>query len=254
MYGRVAPQRQRISRRDTPANAAQSANVAQTGQIDAHLAEYEALRNEIEWLIRDASQYQTYALGLIAILPPAFALLVDTRQSWLLVPSLLLASAAFALFGYLFFRNHQEVYVIAGYLARVVRPQVRALTGSTTLWGWEEYKASTYAALRGSSRLGGLAGLPFVVMLRLLVFLLPAGAGPAAAVVILTRGGLAESAATYTWVGLALLGVIALVELLVLVVLSGWCWIKRDLERTLGPDDQADAATQLEAGPPGGTQ
>jgi hypothetical protein len=85
------------------------AHAAGLGQVEAHLAEYEALRSEIEWLIRDASQYQTYALGLIAVLPPAFALLVNTRQSWLLVPAVLIASAAFCLFGYLFFRNHQEV-------------------------------------------------------------------------------------------------------------------------------------------------
>lgn len=212
------------------------ANAITLGQVDAHLAEYEALRHEIEWLVRDASQYQTYALGLIAVLPAAFALLVDTRQSWLLAPAILIASAAFSLFGYLFFRNHQEVYVIAGYLARVVRPQVRTLTASATLWGWEEYKADTYARLRSSSTLGGLASLPFVVMLRLLVFLLPASAGPVVTLIVLSRNGWAASTATYTGFGAIMLILIAVLEFVVLVLLTGWCWSKRDLARTLGLD------------------
>ncbi len=208
-------------------------DAARSSRVDAHLAEYEALRHEIEWLIRDASQYQTYALGLIAVLPAAFALLVDTRQAWLVAPAILVASAAFCLFGYLFFRNHQEVYVIAGYLAREVRPQVWALVGSENLWGWEEYKAKTYRILRRSSRLGGLASLTFVVMLRLLVFLLPAAVGVVTVLVMLIRGAF-SMATTYTWVGVGLLGWVALVELIILVALTRWCWAKRDLERTLG--------------------
>jgi hypothetical protein len=209
-----------------------AADAAMPSRVDAHLAEYEALRNEIEWLIRDASQYQTYALGLIAVLPAAFALLVDTRQAWLVAPAILVASAAFCLFGYLFFRNHQEVYVIAGYLAREVRPRVRALVGSDNLWGWEEYKAKAYGVLRQSSRLGGLASLTFVVMLRLLVFLLPAGVGVVTVLVMLARSA-SSMAATYTWVGVGVLGAVGLIELLILVALTRWCWLKRDLERTL---------------------
>jgi hypothetical protein len=40
-------------------------------------------------------------------------------------------------------------------------------------------------------------------------------------------------AATYTWVGGGVLGAVGLIELLILVALTRWCWLKRDLERTL---------------------
>ncbi|MGE5156068.1 MAG: hypothetical protein ACM3JP_01055 [Betaproteobacteria bacterium] len=204
--------------------------------MDACLAEYSALRNEIEWLIKDASQYQTYALGLVAVLPAAFALLVDTRQSWLLAPAILATCAAFIMFGYLFFRNHQEVYVVAAYLSTVVRPLVRQLSGSGQLWSWEEYKASTYARLRRASRVGVLASPRFVVMLRLLVFIMPAVAGLTAVSVMLARSGVPAAVRTYSWPGLVALSVFAAVDFVGLLLVIGWFWSKRDLETTLGLD------------------
>jgi hypothetical protein len=60
--------------------------------------------------------------------------------------------------------------------------------------------------------------------------------GPTAAAVILLRNGLAGSAATYTWFGVAVLAAVTLFEFAVLVVLSGWSWSKRDLARTLAAE------------------
>jgi hypothetical protein len=215
----------------------QSATVSTPGQhepaqglVDAVLAEYAALRSEIEWLVKDAGQYQTYALGLIAILPPAFALLLGTKRDWLIIPAIMIANSTFCLFGYLFFRSHQEVYVVAAYLKNVLRPKIRKLTGSASVWDWEEYKTKANLDIRHSSKLGLLGSPRFVWLVRLLVFLLPATVGVTAMAVIFFR-----QAAAHRYSGLALTGIALGVAINtgMLVVLVLWFWVKGDLTKVL---------------------
>jgi hypothetical protein len=201
-----------------------------SSSIDVILAEYTAMRNEIDWLIKDAGQYQTYALGLVAVLPPAFALLLDTKQALLVIPAIIVANSAFCLFGYLFFRCHQEVYVVAAYLRQVLRPHVRQLTGSSSMWGWEEYKANAHLAIQRSSRLGILGNPRFVVMLRLQVFLLPAAVGVVSISVMLFRSGMVDE---YSLPALVGIGLGSLINVGMVVVLALWFWIKGDLARLL---------------------
>ncbi len=203
---------------------------ASTGLVDAILAEYAALRNEIEWLIKDAGQYQTFALGLVAILPAAFTLLLATKLAWLTIPAIIIANNAFCLFGYLFFRSHQEVYIVAAYLKQHVRPQIRQLTGSDLVWDWEEYKTKINLEIRHSTRLGILASPRFVWFLRLLIFLLPAAVGVVAVGVIVFRAGLIYK---YSWPALVGIGLGAIYNVGVVAVLCLWFWSKGDLAKVL---------------------
>jgi hypothetical protein len=231
------PPRLRPSRRHTTAassSASQRVPTSEPGLVDAILAEYTALRNEIELLIKDAEQYQTFALGLIAVLPPAFALLLSTKHAWLAIPAIILANSAFCLFGYLFFRCHQEVYIVAAYLKNVVRPKIRELTGSPSVWEWEEYKAKTNLEIQHSSRLGLLGSPRFVWLLRLLVFLLPASIGIAAIGIIVFRVKLVHE---YPMSGLIGISLGALVNIGMVVVLSVWFWSKGNLAKVL--EDEA---------------
>jgi hypothetical protein len=198
------------------------------GLVDAILAEYAALRSEIEWLIKDAGQYQTYALGLIAVLPPAFALLLGAKRDWLTIPAIIIANSTFCLFGYLFFRSHQEVYVVASYLKNVVRPKIRQLTGSESVWDWEEYKARANLDIRHSSRLGLLGSPRFVWLVRLLVFVLPAAVGVVAVAVILFH-----QASRYSWFALTGIAIGLAINVGMLVVLALWFWVKGDLAKVL---------------------
>src|SRR5260370_32197606 len=149
MRGFVTMRRMRLHQRAGHGRPSTSPETVGQGAIDAILAEYAALRAEIEWLIKDAGQYQTYALGLVAVLPPAFALLLGTSRAWLTIPAIIIANSAFCLFGYLFFRSHQEVYIVAAYLKHRVRPKIRKLTGADSVWAWEEYKAKSNLDIQG---------------------------------------------------------------------------------------------------------
>jgi hypothetical protein len=200
------------------------------GLVDAILAEYAALRNEIDWLIKDAGQYQTYALGLIAVLPPAFALLLGTHRAWLAIPAIIIANSTFCLFGYLFFRSHQEVHVVAAYLKQVVRPRIRQLTGSDSVWDWEEYKAKANLDIQRSTWLGLLGNPRFVWLLRLHIFLLPAAVGIVAVSVILFRAWIVHR---YSWFALSAIGLGAVVNAGMVAVLTLWFWSKGDLAKML---------------------
>ena len=216
--------------RSTAAAPAVGQEESARGLVDAILAEYAALRSEIEWLIKDAGQYQTYALGLIAILPPAFALLLGTKHDWLTIPAIVIANSTFCLFGYLFFRCHQEVYVVAAYLKNVVRPKIRQLTGSDSVWDWEEYKAKADLDIRHSSTLGLLGSPRFVWLVRLLVFLLPATVGVVAVAVILFHQATSYK---YSWLALTGIAIGMAINVGMLVVLVLWFWVKGDLTKVL---------------------
>jgi hypothetical protein len=150
---------------------AQEAEHPTQALIEAHVAEYLALRSEIEWLIKDGSQYQGFAIALLAAALPVLQFL-EPRYHDAFLASLLVIPFLFCLLGFLYFRQHEEVYVIAAYLARSLRPRVRALTGDESLWAWEEFKAAQ-ATHAGRSGLRWVTGGGPVLVLRALLFLLP---------------------------------------------------------------------------------
>jgi len=149
------------------------------------VAEYLALRSEIEWLIKDGSQYQSFAIALLAAALPVLQFLSERNQLVFLV-ALLLIPFLFCLLGFLYFRQHEEVYVIAAYLKESLRPRVRALTGDDKLWAWEEFKHD-HATSIGRLMTWISRGHTFFI-LRALLFALPSILAVSVASVLMSRG------------------------------------------------------------------
>jgi hypothetical protein len=70
-------------------------------------------------------------------------------------------SAVLCWLGVLYYWEHVEIHVVAGYLQRVVREKVRMATHMDTWWEWEEYKGAQWKRL-GTPNLFRVA---FVVLL-----------------------------------------------------------------------------------------
>jgi hypothetical protein len=94
--------------------------------LAAWLAEYQALRAEIEWLINDGTRYQNFAITLLGIIGATIGWLLK-EASALLLPTLLAVPFIFCLLGFLYSRQHEEVYIVAAYLKDYLRPRVRQL-------------------------------------------------------------------------------------------------------------------------------
>lgn len=167
-----------LRRRRSPAQSSQAL-------IEAHVAEYLALRSEIEWLIKDGSQYQGFAIALLAASLPLLQFLSQTSPALLLI-TLLPIPFLFCLLGFLYFRQHEEVHIIAAYLASSLRPKVRALTGDPELWSWEEFK-SVRSAPAGRI-MSWAAGGRTIFVLRALLFVVPSLLSVCVAGVLLSRG------------------------------------------------------------------
>lgn len=143
-----------------------------TERLEAYVAEYQALRAEIEWLIKGGEQYQNFA---IALLGASATLLpwVLTNDPNFFVPSLLTLPFLFSLLGFLYLRQHEEVFVVASYLKDYIRPRIRGLTNDPEMWAWEEYKAGKSLRAFGTGPLGWFSAAKIVFMLRSGLFLIP---------------------------------------------------------------------------------
>src|SRR3972149_7197310 len=155
-----------------PSPAETSEQLLVQDRLNAYLAEYKSLRSEIEWLIRDATQYQNFAIALIGAVITAIALVFDKAPT-IILPILLVVPFIFCLLGFLFFRQHEEVYVIAAYLREYLRPQVRLLTKDNNLWGWEEFKARRSIIIPKAVFFKTLSTSKMILALRMLLFIIP---------------------------------------------------------------------------------
>jgi hypothetical protein len=146
------------------------------GDVDdvlaAWLAEYQCLRAEIEWLINDGTRYQNFAITLVGIIGAAIGWLLKEAPI-ILIPTLLVVPFVFCLLGFLYSRQHQEVYIVAAYLKDYVRPRVRELVGDESLWGWEEFKSQEWRALSPYRRFKPFGLNDIVFLLRAMLFILP---------------------------------------------------------------------------------
>lgn len=196
--------------------------------LEAHLAEYQALRAEIEWLIEHGNQYQNFAIVLLSGLAALIAWVLDTSPG-LLVPSLLVAPFVFCLLGFLYFRQHEEIYVIAAYLQECVRPQVRSLAEDATIWSWEEFKYRRLRAIAKGRILGMLSGVRMVFFLRAGLFLLPGVVCLLAVVAYATLQGKGRIVETYGENLAALLAVWFIVDATVVLFLAAYLLIQGNL-------------------------
>lgn len=136
------------------------------------LAEYQALRAEIEWLINDGTRYQNFAITLLGIIGAMIGWLLK-EASALLLPTLLVVPFIFCLLGFLYLRQHEEVYIVAAYLKDYLRPRVRQLVGDEYVWGWEEFKNERWDAMFRRRRFKAFGINDTVFLLRAMLFIIP---------------------------------------------------------------------------------
>jgi len=141
-------------------------------KLEAYLAEYSALREEIKWLIQEANQYQNFAIALIGATVTLIPWVLDKALA-LLIPVLLILPFLFSLLGFLYLREHEEVYVVGAYLREYLRSQVRNLVKDSHTWGWEEFKDKRSREVFSGDVLRFLSTTKIIVILRSSLFLLP---------------------------------------------------------------------------------
>lgn len=114
--------------------------------FDALVAEFQYLRTEIQWLIANGMRYQQFAILIAAAGLSASTFTMSQYPH--LHPALGFAlSAVLSWLGILYYWEHVEIHVVAGYLQQVVREKVRAVTRVDTWWEWEEYKGAQWRTL-----------------------------------------------------------------------------------------------------------
>jgi len=141
-------------------------------RVQTYIAEYNALRSEIEWLIKGADQYQNFGIALLGASATILPWLVN-NDARLLTPSLLTLPFLFSLLGFLYLRQHEEVFVIAAYLKDYIRPRIRRLITDPDAWGWEDFKEQKSRQVFGKGPLGLLSTSRMVLVLRSSLFLVP---------------------------------------------------------------------------------
>lgn len=205
--------------------------------LAAWLAEYNSLRTEIEWLIQDGTSYQNYAITLLGILGAAIGWLLN-EASVLLLPSLLIIPVIFTLLGFLYIRQHEEVFIVAAYLKEYVRPRVRELVREPMLWGWEEFKT---ARLKRNNRRRGhfLNSTDIIILLRGALFILPSVVTLILALLSMLGVAPFEFARVTIWPLSTIIVILFILDILLVLVLVYYLFFKgRSLPRDL---EDADA-------------
>lgn len=197
--------------------------------LKAVLAEYEALRSEMAWLINHGAQLQNYAIGLSLGVFPVATFVLQNSSAVFLIGLLLALPVALSLLGLLYFRQHQEVYVIAAYIREEIRPIIRQLTGHDAVWGWEEFKEARQERLSARSPILGVWRPRTILLLRLAIFSLPALCSVLIAISLAIAQGIDRIYASYTTAGSAVLLLFAVIDVLMMVVLGIRFWREGDL-------------------------
>jgi hypothetical protein len=197
--------------------------------LTAALAEYTALRSEIEWLIAQGAQLQNYAIGITLGLFPTAAFILEKRSSAFLAGLLIFAPIALSLLGLLYFRQHQEVYVVGAYLSECVAPIIRELGNRDDLWTWEDFKAARQTVLSNRSHALGIWRPRTILLLRLAVFTLPAVCCFVLGVSIAIAEGMHALLVAYTTAGTVVLLVLAVIDVAVIGLLGLRFWTEGDL-------------------------
>ena len=201
-------------------------------RLSVWLAEYQALRTEIEWLIRDANQYQNFAIALLGAVTAAIAWVFEKAPT-LIVHTLLVVPFLFCLLGFLFFRQHEEVYVIAAYLREYVRPQLRLLTKDKALWGWEEFKARRTSQLYKRSLFKALSTSKMVLVLRTLLFLIPSILSLFAIIINVTFQGVHQFVSNYGTINTVFIAIGFFFDVIVVLLLIRKLFTQSDLQRRI---------------------
>jgi hypothetical protein len=157
------------------------------------------------------------------------AFVLQNSSAVFLIGLLVALPIALSLLGLLFFRQHQEVYVIAAYIREKIRPTIRELTGRDDAWGWEEFKAASQKRLSARSPILGMWRPRTILLLRLAIFSLPALCSVLIAISLAIAQGASKIYASYTTAGSAVLLLFAVIDVVVMVVLGIRLWSESDL-------------------------
>lgn len=188
--------------------------------LNAALAEYEALRAEIAWLIEHSVQLQNFAIGLAVGIFPLVTFFLEKEKPAVLVGVLLSLPIALSLLGALYFRQHQEVYVVASYINEKIRPLICELSGRTDMWTWEEYKQDRLQTLSSRSPIYGAWTPAAILILRLALFILPAIASLILAISIALSQGMKELNTIFTLPGTILIFALGIVDFVFIAVVT----------------------------------
>lgn len=110
-------------------------------KLEALLAEYNALRKEIEGLMKNENMYINFSVTLMVAAVALTKVIYSNNFNLLLFVGLLLLPIPIFIFAYLFMRQHEEVFGVASYIKSCIRPQIRDLcSGDDKIWTWKEYK------------------------------------------------------------------------------------------------------------------
>jgi hypothetical protein len=110
-------------------------------KLEAHLAEYRALRKEIEVLMRNENLYLNFSLTIIVAAIALTRFLTSSDYNAMLFFGLLLLPIPIFIFAYLYMRQHEAIFVVASYIKFGIRPNIIELcSGDRNLWNWEDYK------------------------------------------------------------------------------------------------------------------
>lgn len=199
--------------------------------MTACLAEYQTLVSEMKWLREEAAQYQRLSVTLFVGLVPLLSLLASNSPD-MLIPTLLAAPFPFAVLGYLFFKQHEEVHIIAAYILDEIRPQITRLAHEDAIWGWEAFKRHSFVSARHGV-LGLLNSGKMPIIMRILLFLMPAVVSTIAAAAVVLERNPSALLATYGWAvgGLAIAAF--LFDVLLIGGLLGLLWTQGDLPTRL---------------------
>jgi hypothetical protein len=143
--------------------------------VEACLAEYHALREEMRWLREEAAQYQAFALAITATLGPLLGYELAKEPLWV-VPTLTVIPLPFTVLGFLFFRLNLEVYIEAAYIRDRIRPLIvtRCPDAIPVLWSWEDFKDAKFRELAKVIMVGRVVGHRIALAMRVSLFLGPA--------------------------------------------------------------------------------
>lgn len=201
--------------------------------LNAWLAEYQALRVEIEWLIRDGTQYQKFAIALLGIVFAAIGWITQSAKI-LLLPTLLVIPFLFCLLGFLYIRQHEEAFIIGAYIKDYVRPKVRELLSTDDLWGWEEFKWKTNDKLCEVKIFKLLSSSKMIFILRSCIFIFPSFVCLASAVGYSTIQGATLLLQTYKWPLFTLFILCFLFDIIVFVIFSLYLFTQTNLSKRVG--------------------
>jgi hypothetical protein len=199
--------------------------------LEAALAEYHALREEMRWLREEIAQYQAFALAITATLGPLLGYELAKQTLWV-IPTLVVIPLPFAVLGFLFFRQNLEVYIEAAYIRDRIRPLIvkQCPTGVPVpeLWSWEQFKHEAFRRVGAIPFLGHVVSHRLALSMRLSLFLGPAGAVILIETLLVFRRGGEALIHDYSTMWCLLMLAAFLVDLTLIVLLLVLLWVRGD--------------------------